>query len=115
VLRWCNAGHLPPVLLVRDGHTSVLESRDDLLLGLGIDTQRADLSLRLPAGSTLLLYSDGLVETRTDDLDHGLERLRAAARSLTTLGVAELCDALVSVMAHPSSHDDVTLLAVRIP
>jgi GGDEF domain-containing protein len=115
VLRWCNAGHLPPVLLSRDGDTSVLECRDDLLLGLGIETQRADLSLRLPAASTLLLYSDGLVETRTADLDHGLERLRAAARSLATLGVAELCDALVSLMAHPTSHDDVTLLAVRIP
>ncbi|HTC69337.1 MAG TPA: SpoIIE family protein phosphatase [Acidothermaceae bacterium] len=115
VLRWCNAGHLPPVLLSRDGGTSVLECRDDLLLGLGIDTQRTDLSLRLPPASTLLLYSDGLVETRTADLDHGLERLRSAARSLTTLGVAELCDALVSMMANPTSHDDVTLLAVRIP
>jgi GGDEF domain-containing protein len=115
VLRWCNAGHLPPVLLSPDGDTSVLECRDDLLLGLGIDAQRADLSLRLPAAGTLLLYSDGLVETRTADLDHGLERLRAAARSLTTLGVAELCDALVSMMANPTSHDDVTLLAVRIP
>jgi GGDEF domain-containing protein len=115
VLRWCNAGHLPPVLLSRGGDTSVLECRDDLLLGLGIDTQRADLSLQLPAASTLLLYSDGLVETRTADLDHGLERLRAAARSVSTLGVAELCDALVSMMANPTSHDDVTLLAVRIP
>jgi serine phosphatase RsbU (regulator of sigma subunit) len=102
-------------LLSRNGDTSVLECRDDLLLGLGIDTQRADLSLRLPPAGTLLLYSDGLVETRTADLDQGLERLRTAARSLTTLGVAELCDALVSMMANSTSHDDVTLLAVRIP
>lgn len=115
VLRWCNAGHLPPVLLARDGETSVLECRDDLLLGLGVEAQRADLSLRLPPASTLLLYSDGLVETRTADLDHGLARLRSAARSLTMIGVAELCDALVSAMASANSLDDVTLLAVRVP
>ena len=115
VLRWCNAGHLPPVLLAADGETSMLPCRDDLLLGLGIDTVRADLSMRLPVASTLLLYSDGLIETRTADLDHGLARLRVAARSLSALGVAELCDALVAAMANPTSQDDVTLLAVRIP
>jgi diguanylate cyclase (GGDEF)-like protein len=115
VLRWCNAGHLPPVLLGSDGATSVLECRDDLLLGLGVETVRADLSLRLPAASTLLLYSDGLIETRTHDLDHGLARLRVAARWLAALGVAELCDALVTAMANPTTYDDVTLLAVRVP
>jgi GGDEF domain-containing protein len=115
VLRWCNAGHLPPVVLAAGGETVVLESRDDLLLGLGIETNRADLSLRLPAGSTLLLYSDGLIETRNADLDHGLGRLRDAARPLATLDVAELCDELVSAMVGVSVHDDVTVLAVRIP
>ena len=115
VLRWCNAGHLPPLVLAADGEAVVLETRNDLLLGLGLDTSRADLSLRLPAGSTLLLYSDGLIETRTADLDHGLDRLRAAARSLAALDVAELCDELVSAMVGVSVHDDVTVLAVRVP
>jgi diguanylate cyclase (GGDEF)-like protein len=115
VLRWCNAGHLPPVVLAPNGETVVLDSRNDLLLGLGLETTRADLSLRLPAASTLLLYSDGLIETRGADLDHGLDRLRTAARSLATLDVAELCDELVSAMVGVSTHDDVTVLAVRIP
>jgi GGDEF domain-containing protein len=115
VLRWCNAGHLPPLVLAADGEAVVLESRNDLLLGLGLETSRADLSLRLPAGSTLLLYSDGLIETRNADLDHGLDRLRVAARSVATLDVAELCDELVSAMVGVNSHDDVTVLAVRIP
>lgn len=115
VLRWCNAGHLPPIVLTPDGETVVLESRNDLLLGLGLETTRADLSLRLPAASTLLLYSDGLIETRNADLDHGLDRLRVAARALATLDVAELCDELVSAMVGVSPHDDVTVLAVRIP
>lgn len=115
VLRWCNAGHLPPVVLAPDGETIVLESRDDLLLGLGLETHRADLSMRLPAASTLLLYSDGLIETRNADLDHGLDRLRAAAGPLAPLDVVDLCDELVSAMVGVISHDDVTVLAVRIP
>jgi hypothetical protein len=115
VLRWCNAGHLPPLVVAADGETVVLETRNDLLLGLGLETSRADLSLRLEAGSTLLLYSDGLIETRNADLDHGLDRLRIAARGVATLDVAELCDELVSAMVGVSAHDDVTVLAVRIP
>ena len=115
VLRWCNAGHLPPVVLAPSGETIVLDTRNDLLLGLGLETARADLSLRLEAGSTLLLYSDGLIETRVADLDHGLDRLRIAARSLATLDVAELCDGLVSAMVGGGTQDDVTVLAVRIP
>jgi GGDEF domain-containing protein len=115
VLRWCNAGHLPPLVVAANGETVVLESRNDLLLGLGLESSRADLSLRLEAGSTLLLYSDGLIETRNADLDHGLARLRTAARKVAKLDVAELCDKLVSSMVGLSSHDDVTVLAVRIP
>lgn len=115
VLRWCNAGHLPPILLTPDGETTMLDGRDDLLLGLEIESNRTDLSLRLPPESTLLLYSDGLVETRTEDLDTGLARLRAAARSLSRHGVAELCDELVSALAGNNPYDDVTLLAVRVP
>ena len=115
MLRWCNAGHLPPLVVGADGETVILETRNDLLLGLGLESVRADLSLRLDAGSTLLLYSDGLIETRNADLDHGLERLRTAARVLATLDVAELCDELVSAMVGVSNHDDVTVLAIRIP
>jgi hypothetical protein len=115
VLRWANAGHLPPLLLDSDGETVVLECRDDLLLGLGLEVERADLSVRLPPTSTLLLYSDGLIETRTADLDAGIARLCAAARSLGRVGVAELCDVLVPAMVGPRAPDDVTVLAVRVP
>jgi GGDEF domain-containing protein len=114
-LRWCNAGHLPPLLLEADGATGVLACADDLLLGLGLDTHREDLTVVLPPGSTLLLYSDGLIETRTADLDDGIARLCANAQPLAAIDVADLCDALVLAMADETSHDDVTLLAVRTP
>ncbi|MDQ1494752.1 MAG: hypothetical protein QOG69_1235 [Actinomycetota bacterium] len=115
VLRWSNAGHLPPLVLDSDGETVVLECRDDLLLGLGLGVERADLSVRLPADSTLLLYSDGLIETRTADLDTGIARLCVAARPLARVGVAELCDLLVPAMVGARAPDDVTVLAVRVP
>jgi GGDEF domain-containing protein len=115
VLRWCNAGHLPPVLLDADGKTSVVQCVDDLLLGLGMDIHRSDLTVVLPPGSTLLLYSDGLIETRIADLDDGIGRLCANAEPLASADVADLCDALVIAMADANSHDDVTLLAVRTP
>lgn len=115
VLRWCNAGHLPPIVLAADGESTVVECRDDLLLGLDMESNRTDLTVQLPAASTLLLYSDGLVETRTADLDTGVARLRAAARSRSRHGVADLCDELVAAVAGYNPYDDVTLLAVRVP
>jgi serine phosphatase RsbU (regulator of sigma subunit) len=113
--RWCNAGHLPPLLLDADGQTAVLACADNLLLGLGLDTQREDLTALLPPGSTLLLYSDGLIETRTADLDEGIARLCAKAQPVASVDVADLCDALVLAMAEDTQLDDVTLLAVRTP
>jgi serine phosphatase RsbU (regulator of sigma subunit) len=62
-----------------------------------------------------LLYSDGLVETRRDSLDDGMARLCAAARPLASLGVAELCDTLMSAMVGARTPDDVTLMAIRVP
>lgn len=63
-------------------------------------------------GDQLVLYTDGLVETRTDSLDERLEALLALlddpARPLE-----ELCDLLLSALHHPDNHDDVALLVAR--
>jgi len=114
VLRWCNAGHLAPILVTSDGEAELLATTSDILLGLG-HAQRADLTLALPPDATVLLYSDGLVETRTADIDDGLGRLCAAAEPLATRTVTEMRDSLLSAMVTPHTPDDVTLLAIRIP
>ena len=113
VLRWCSAGHLPPLLLDGNGDTHVLNCADDVLLGVGTEIPRSDLSIALPADTTLLLFSDGLVETRAADLDTGVNRLRLAARPLASLDVMDLCDTLLPAMVDSRSPDDVALLAVR--
>ncbi|GMA87900.1 hypothetical protein GCM10025868_31500 [Angustibacter aerolatus] len=68
----------------------------------------------LPVGSTLLLYTDGLVERRGEDLDAGLERLRRFVGDAVGRGLSleDVCDAVVDRLAS-DAEDDVALLAVR--
>ena len=67
-LTWSNAGHLPPLLLPPDGRACLLEREPDLLLGVEPTTTRQDHTVLLPPGSTVLLYTDGLVERRGTSL-----------------------------------------------
>ncbi|WP_369193261.1 SpoIIE family protein phosphatase [Streptomyces djakartensis] len=68
----------------------------------------------LPPGSTLLLYTDGLIEVPGSDLDTGLARLRRHALALAHEPLDTLCDRLPARMP-PGSTDDVDLLALRLP
>ncbi|MFI5567727.1 SpoIIE family protein phosphatase [Streptomyces sp. NPDC051740] len=115
-LRWASAGHPPPLLLSPDGTACYLEAGQGLLLGTGpvTGTGRPDATHPLESGSTLLLYTDGLVETPGSDLDTGLDRLRRHALALAHEPLDTLCG---DVLAHvpPGSTDDVALLALRVP
>ncbi|SDY38353.1 PAS domain S-box-containing protein [Geodermatophilus africanus] len=113
VLRWSNAGHLPPVLLAPDGTTSLLATRPDLMLGIDCDAPRADHTAEIDDGHTLLLVTDGLVERRDADLDAGLATLRAALRDLGETPLEELCDTLLARMLPEPGADDVAIVAVR--
>jgi serine phosphatase RsbU (regulator of sigma subunit) len=108
-----NAGH-PPPLLVTAGGAAFLEATPELVLGTGDRTPRIAATFDLPPGSTLLLYTDGLVERRGRSLDAGLGLLRLTAGTLADRGPDELCDELlVRLSAHPE--DDICLLAVAVP
>lgn len=63
-LRWSNAGHPPPLLIHPDGHTEFFDTEPDLLLGIAPARPRVTHLRPLPPRSTLLLYTDGLVEDR---------------------------------------------------
>ena len=116
-LLWSNAGHPPPMAIDERGQVSTLAPGEpDLLLGLDPDTRRAEPEVLLQRGTTLLLYTDGLVERRGQPLDEGLDRLHDLLGELAArdLGLDELCDAVLDAMLTDRPEDDVALVAVRL-
>ena len=114
-LRWSNAGHPPPLLLTPDGTVVVLTGTEpDLLLGVDPDRPRTESSAALAEGSTVLLYTDGLIERRGQDLDEGLSLLRDTLTDLAGLEIEQLCDELLARLLPVAADDDVALVAVRL-
>lgn len=113
-MRWTNAGHPAPVLIHADGSAQLIAEHTDILLGVAPETTREDHTLVLSAGATLLLYTDGLVETPTRDFSAGQQQLLDAARRHHAQQPGELIDAIIRdvVIGHPT--DDVAVLAVRL-
>ncbi|MFD5451063.1 MULTISPECIES: SpoIIE family protein phosphatase [unclassified Streptomyces] len=111
-LHHSSAGHLPPLLTTRDGGTRYLEQGAGLLLGMDADVARRTASDALPAHSTLLLYTDGLVERRDEVLDVALDRLSRYAAALAREPLDTFCDELLIGLGADSA-DDIAVLAVR--
>ncbi|UGQ12248.1 SpoIIE family protein phosphatase [Yinghuangia sp. ASG 101] len=114
LIRWSNAGHLPPAIISSDGEVRLLD--DDLGVPLGVDgTAFEDADAQFRAGDRLLLYTDGLVERHdvslADRLLQFTEAVDGAARNPG--GVQDTCDRLMSGMLTGREHDDVALLLVR--
>src|SRR4051794_24797546 len=96
-LRWSNAGHLPPLVAGPDGVVEVLDGgRPDLLLGVDADAVRHDHVRTIPRGSTVLLYTDGLVERRDQLFDDGVQRLRTEMGTLWREPVDRIADQLLA-------------------
>ena len=112
-LRWSNAGHLPPLLRTADGAVVRLEAKPNLLLGLDQGTERVDQVVELPPGSTLLLYTDGLVERREEMLEDSIGTLADAFASMGGAPPEEVCDALLDAARAETGDDDIALLVLR--
>ncbi|GAA4729994.1 SpoIIE family protein phosphatase [Modestobacter marinus] len=114
-MRWCNAGHLPPLVINPDGTLAALADwRGELLLGVDAETTRGESVVTLDGGTTVLLFTDGLIESRGGDLDQGMARLRGAAAELAGRSLDELCDELLDRLVHGQPEDDVALVAIRL-
>ncbi|RSS71923.1 GAF domain-containing protein [Streptomyces sp. WAC06128] len=105
------AGHPPPALIRPDGTVEFPEVPAGPPLGLG-GLPFETTELRLTEGSRLVLYTDGLVETREHDIDVGLEHLRQA---LETAGDSpeETCRAALDARLPDRPGDDIALLVAR--
>ncbi|MGY1841266.1 MULTISPECIES: SpoIIE family protein phosphatase [unclassified Modestobacter] len=110
LLRIASAGH-PPPLLVTDAGAEFLPVQPSRMLGAPPSTP-VEWRGVLPPGGTLVLFTDGLVESRSTDIDAGLERLRVAAGRTATADPDELCDRLLTDLAGTHRADDIALLAL---
>ena len=103
-----NCGHMP--LLLVDGGSATYAGEGGLLLGLARHEPHTE-TVAFPAGSTALLFTDGLVEDRKVNLDVSLEKLRGAALDVSGGDVEAFANHVMSVFGH--SEDDVAMIAMR--
>jgi len=109
------AGHPPPLLVDPNRPSRSLMDGRSAPLGVVLnDRPRPEGTFHLEQGQTLLLFTDGLFERRTETIDDGLARLRDAADTLRSTDPEALVDGLLAALVEPASaSDDVCLLALR--
>lgn len=106
------AGHLPPVLVGPDCTAAFVDTPSGVPLGVGgVDFGTA--RVRLDPGSRLVLYTDGLVETRKDPIDARLDVLLHLLDG-SSRPLEETCDLLLDSMRHGDDYDDVALLIAGV-
>ncbi|MGV9884547.1 ATP-binding SpoIIE family protein phosphatase [Streptomyces sp. NPDC003006] len=114
----CSAGHLPLLLAIPDVGVRVLPVPVSVPLGVG-DIPHQEVTVSLPPGATLALYTDGLIETPGCDIDDQVDALAATLDAAFTTG-CDLEQAADHVLAellpgNGGPYDDITLLLARLP
>ncbi|WP_433549441.1 SpoIIE family protein phosphatase [Streptomyces sp. CA-294286] len=98
------AGHPEPAVRMPDGTVLVRTTAGGLPLGIDPDTDYPTTRLALEPGETLMVCTDGLIETGGHDLDSGWSRLRTIMESHRELDLEKLADELVQAVHGPPSH-----------
>ncbi len=111
-LVYANAGHLPPLLRVPGEPTRLLDTATEPPLGTGLPATRGG-EVVLPAGAMLVLYTDGLVENREQDLDEGIARLCQELDRLESFNDS-IPDVLVRTLLPEGHEDDVAILIAHV-
>jgi GAF domain-containing protein len=111
-ITFSNAGHPPPILLRPDGTVDIWWETPEPLLGLLPRARRSTHVRTVPAGSTLLLYTDGLIEDPAHHIDDGIARVTDVLRGNATVSPEDLATRLIN--AAPRRADDIALLLVRV-
>lgn len=118
-LEWVGAGHLPSLLVAPSGEMTFLEGGQGVPLGIMRAARFESARTDFANGSSLLLYTDGLVERRDESIDEGLGRLRAAAARALSGGEGPLADRIYNgmldeaILDSATLEDDVALLAIE--
>ncbi|WP_234322130.1 SpoIIE family protein phosphatase [Streptomyces sp. NRRL B-24720] len=112
VCSFARAGHPPPLLVSPDGQVTTPDTPAGTLIGVGLGSFES-VDVELPEGSLIVLFTDGLIETRNTDIDAGLDRLATALRRVPS-ELDGLCAQVIAEMATTSKpEDDIALLVAR--
>jgi phosphoserine phosphatase RsbU/P len=103
-----SAGHLPPVVASPGQPAQIAAIPPDLMIGVSTDVPRRSVTIPMPPGTLLCLYTDGLVERRGEVLDDSLDRLRQAV----TAGPPDACcnSVMRAMVGNEPARDDIALL-----
>ncbi|BBZ17846.1 histidine kinase [Mycolicibacterium gadium] len=113
---YSSAGHPPPILVMADRSTQLLDGAAATPLGLRYDHSRPEARATMPARSTLLLYTDGLIERRRESLDLGIRRATDLVKDNRDTALEGLADEIMSRLAPGDGYqDDVAVLLYRQP
>lgn len=118
ILDYCNAAHNYPYILHADGTLQTLSKSHGLPLGIYMNKNYKSSSLELKYGDLLLLYTDGVINSRdSTDQHYGTEKLEQNIQHMTDLSAAEVVDkiskSIVIYEGEKKQEDDITLLALR--
>ena len=109
-----SAGHLPPLLVSPDGTSQFLDVAPAPPLGIGSGPIQTRI-FKIKNGSLLVLYTDGLVERRSADIDEGLARLRETfGPGSATRPLEDLCKATLASVYADHQRDDIAVLLARL-
>jgi PAS domain S-box-containing protein len=115
-LGYANAGHPPPLMIGPAGDTEYLQDAPGTMLGACPDMPQQAGRRQLAPGTSLLLYTDGLIEDRRRDIGVGMRTLAATLSRATARTASELCAAAEGVLRNVGDRtDDICLLAASLP
>lgn len=115
LFQWSNAGHLPPLRVDPDGAVRALgDGPADLLLGVLPGVARRQHQALLAPGTTVVFFTDGLVERRRQSLEAGVGRLQSLLAGLARWDVEGLCDEILRQLLPEQPEDDIALLVLRV-
>ncbi|WP_327150757.1 SpoIIE family protein phosphatase [Nocardia sp. NBC_01329] len=106
LVRYSNAGHMPPILADVDKTGRMLEGGRSVPLATFETTRRPEATTPLPPGATLVLFTDGLVERRGEDIDEGFTKIAGILADTAEKLPREVADSVLSALRPDGGYDD---------